>query len=244
MIHRLAMENYTCRVPLCETSCRASLGKKADLRVYFIKILQRYIVNTLSKTQIAQLEICTHNDGPAFDLLGARFLTKAGGNSINKAFHVAEMLFPAGAEMPLHLQPEPEFFYVLAGACEFGTLENGSEQWSVAEPGHSILIPLGVPHGLRNVSGADARLLLVTTHRHEMFFQAVGTAADPAKPPRAATDGELEHVIRTAASYDTYAVTPEASFTGQTVAVTPTLKLVPRCYWRLEPQEKLHNFIL
>jgi quercetin dioxygenase-like cupin family protein len=201
-------------------------------------------MNTYTRTRIAQLEIRTHNDGPAFDLLGARFLTKAGGNSINKAFHVAEMLFPAGAEMPLHQHREPEFFYVLAGACEFGTLENGSEQWTVAEQGHSILIPLGAPHGLRNLSGADARLLLVTTHRHEMFFQEAGTAADPAKPPRAATDDELEHVIRTAASYDTYAVTPETSFAEQTLAVTPTLKLALRCYWRLEPLETPYDFML
>jgi quercetin dioxygenase-like cupin family protein len=199
-------------------------------------------MSTYSETRIAQLEIRTPNEGSAFDLLGARFFTKAGGDAMNKAFYIAEMLFPAGAGVPLHHHPEPEFFYVLAGACEFGTLEEGSEKWTAAEAGQSVLVPLYVPHGLRNESGTDARLLLVTTYRHQLFFQEAGTVADPTRPPRAATNEELEHVTKTAAGYRTYTVTPEASLTEQTLAVSPTLRLIPRCYWRLEPLEESDDF--
>jgi quercetin dioxygenase-like cupin family protein len=219
-------------------------GKKSEpLRVYS-EVITEVPMNTLSKTRIAHLEIRAHNEGPAFDLFGVRFLTKAEGNSTNKAFYIAEMLLPAGACVPLHHHSEPEFFYVLAGECEFGTLRNGSEQWAFAEAGYSVLIPLDMPHGLRNMSGADARLLMITTHRHELFFQEAGAAADLTKQPRAATNEELEHVIRTAARHHTYAVMPETSLTEMSLAVSPTLRLIPRCYWQLEPIERPHDFML
>jgi len=191
-----------------------------------------------------QLEIRPQNEGSAFDLLGVRFLTKAGGDAVNKAFYIAEMMFPVGAGIPLHHHPEPECFYVLAGACEFGTIEGGSVKWTRSEAGDSILIPIDVPHGLRNESGADARLLVISTHRHELFFQKAGTVADATKPPRPATAEDLEHVLRTAARYDTYAAAIEPSFTPGSIAVTPTLKMIPRCFWRLEPLEKPYDFLL
>jgi quercetin dioxygenase-like cupin family protein len=191
-------------------------------------------MTTFSKAPVLQLEILRQSEGPAFDLLGARYATKAEGNAMNNAFYIVEILFPAGARVPLHLHPEPEFFYVLSGVCEFATSENGSEKWIVGQTGDSILVPIDVPHGLRNESDADARLLVVTTHGHGLFFQEAGAPADSAKPLRAATDGELERVMKTAACYGTYTLTPETSFAKKTLAARPPLKLIPRCYWRLE----------
>jgi quercetin dioxygenase-like cupin family protein len=191
-------------------------------------------MTTISATPVLQLEIRPHDYGPAFDFLGTRFLTKAEGNAMNNAFCIREVVLPTGAHIPLHLHPEPEFFYVLAGSCEFATIEDGVEKWAVSETGDSILIPVGVPHALRNVSGADVRLLAVTTYSQELFLREAGTPADPEKPPRAASGEELERVFTTAARFDTYTVTPERSLAGQASAVAPTQKLVPRCYWRLE----------
>jgi quercetin dioxygenase-like cupin family protein len=158
----------------------------------------------LPQDDAPRVRVRTRAEGSAFDLLGARFLTKAGAREMNGAFCVVEMMLPTGAGIPLHHHPFPEFFYVLAGAIDFGRLDDGRERWARAEAGESVLVSAGALHGLKNESDADARLLVVVTHRHELFFLEAGTVGDAANLPRPATAEELTRVTKTAARYETF----------------------------------------
>ena len=87
---------------------------------------------------------------------------------------------------PLHSQPDDdETFYVLEGDLTF-YLEDG--QPLSAWPGSLVHVPAGTAHAYQ-VDSETARLLNVTTPRHERFFRAAGEPAQARTlPPQAPPD--------------------------------------------------------
>lgn len=74
---------------------------------------------------------------------------------------LVEMDIPAGsAGPPLHVHETwDEGFYVVAGEITF----QAGDRRVTAQPGMFVFAPRGTPHAFANLSGADARLLLVLT---------------------------------------------------------------------------------
>jgi quercetin dioxygenase-like cupin family protein len=153
---------------------------------------------------MSTVEFRSRDDGPAFDLLGARFLTKVSSGETDGAFCVFHMEIPSGAGVPLHFHPYPEVFYVLAGRPDFSRVHNGVEQWIATSEGETVMVPSSARHGLRNLYPRPARVLVVAGSRHQAFFDAAGVAADLCQPPAPVTEAELQRVIRIAAQHDAF----------------------------------------
>ena len=81
---------------------------------------------------------------------------------------------PAGAEPHFH-RTFSESFFVVSGAVE---LYDG-KGWAEAEPGDFAYVPEGGLHGFRNLSGADAVLLILFSPGapREAYFQGLADRA-------------------------------------------------------------------
>ena len=145
-----------------------------------------YNLNTTSK--IADTE--------TLEVLGPRvqFIT-----AVSDADHDYCMMWgivPAGVVVPLHSHAERETFYVLAGEIQ-GVRE---DRWITLGVGDVFDVPGGLKHGLRNVSGESASLLLVTPMRLARFFRDIGRPVASVEPG-APTPVDFERLFETAHAY-------------------------------------------
>jgi mannose-6-phosphate isomerase-like protein (cupin superfamily) len=100
---------------------------------------------------------------------------------------------------PLHVhRAEDELFYVLDGEMRF-RIAQGERRIG---PGHTVLVPKGVPHTYRVESAAGARWLTVTTGGDfERFVRALARpAGELSVPPPAGepTPDAIQHLTDTA----------------------------------------------
>ncbi|MCR0983789.1 cupin domain-containing protein [Roseomonas populi] len=109
------------------------------------------------------------NSRDLMDIMGPRvaFLTPKGDTG---DYCVLRAIVPVGVVVPLHSHPDRETMCVLDGRIE-GFLD---ETWRSYGPGGAIDIPGGVKYALRNTSGQDVTLLLVSTARMGQFFAEIG----------------------------------------------------------------------
>jgi mannose-6-phosphate isomerase-like protein (cupin superfamily) len=101
-------------------------------------------------------------------------------------FEAINMLNPGFGGPPLHAHPSAaESYAVTQGSLD--VCVNG--KWQTLKAGESVTVPAGTPHTLRNVSGAEVRLV----NRHapamefERFFRrlhAMAAAGQVTLPPR------------------------------------------------------------
>ncbi|WP_109366547.1 cupin domain-containing protein [Ochrobactrum soli] len=93
------------------------------------------------------------------------------------ATSVIEIIFPAGAETPLHVhQREDEMFRVLSGRFGFWCGENYDE----LDEGGIIFLPRNIAHRVKNVSTSDGRVMVILTPGgFEEFFVRVAAGGDP-----------------------------------------------------------------
>jgi quercetin dioxygenase-like cupin family protein len=124
--------------------------------------------------------------GEALWFFGGLATVKASAEQTGGGYVITEQMFPARMATPLHSQPDDdETFYVLEGDLTF-YLEDG--QPLSAPPGSFVHVPAGTAHAYQ-VDSETARLLNVTTPRHERFFRAAGEPAQArALPPQAPPD--------------------------------------------------------
>ena len=87
------------------------------------------------------------------------------------SFFVAELVFEAGSEIPLHTHPVEEGFVVAEGTL---TLRLGDET-VVAEAESVVHIPPGVPHAVRNPGPRPARALAGAPWSRATFFSEATT---------------------------------------------------------------------
>ncbi|MGX1306039.1 putative RmlC-like cupin family protein [Amorphus suaedae] len=91
--------------------------------------------------------------------------------------------FPVGTFVPPHIHPtQEEFIYMLSGRLDY--VLDGKE--GVAEPGDTLKLPRGVPHGLFNKTDAEFKCLFwvsPTARLYDLFWALhnLGPDADPAE---------------------------------------------------------------
>ncbi len=109
--------------------------------------------------------------------LGSTYTTKADREATRGAYVLVEEEF-WGGPTPLHRHLESEeAFYVLSG--EVAVWLDTSEMLATA--GSFLLVPRGLPHGLRRVGDEPVRLLtLVSPPGFERFFDDVVRKGEPA----------------------------------------------------------------
>ena len=97
---------------------------------------------------------------------------------------VLELTLPAGAAPPLHLhRGYDDSTYVLDGQMVVRT----GDEMLLAEAGHWMSAPRGVPHAFRVVGGRPARILVV--HDAESFLELIIELGEPAAELRLPAPG-------------------------------------------------------
>ena len=76
---------------------------------------------------------------------------------LNGAYCVCEMITMPGDGVPLHVQRDEEFYYILKGTLE---MQAGDERFR-ADAGSIVVIPSQVPHSFRNVGREPVRALMI-----------------------------------------------------------------------------------
>lgn len=120
----------------------------------------------------------------AYWMAGDLNIIEIRGEDTNGAFTLFDtFVVPQGGSPPhIHLA-EDEWFYVLEGEITFRL----GDQWLVATPGMSILMPKGTVHPFKNTGTAIAHMItLFTPAGIEGLFAEVGTLAsngDLVAPP-------------------------------------------------------------
>ena len=114
-------------------------------------------------------------EGAQVTALGSTYVTKTDGAHVNGAFSLMEESFWAEST-PLHTHvAAEESFYVLAGEVEVWA--DGSV--STAGPGSFLVVPRGVPHGLRRLSDEPVRMLtLISPPGVEQLFPEVAAQGE------------------------------------------------------------------
>ncbi len=104
------------------------------------------------------------------------------------AFHT---LFPDGTFVPPHIHPaQDEFIYMLDG--KFELFLDGQTRF--ASTGDLIRMPMGIPHGIFNKSGAPVRALFWVAPARGLYelFTRIHNVADPNEVIRIAAEHEVE----------------------------------------------------
>ncbi|MBJ2152203.1 alpha/beta fold hydrolase [Paracoccus sp. IB05] len=120
-------------------------------------------------------------EGVSWNILGQTYTLKQAGPD-SMAWHA---IFPAGTFVPPHVHPDQdEFVYVLSG--EYTIRLRDTEQ--KAGPGDLVVMPRGIPHGIFNLSGAEATCLfwVAPTRDLRALFEAIHQVPDPVEVVRLA----------------------------------------------------------
>jgi quercetin dioxygenase-like cupin family protein len=109
-------------------------------------------------------------EGERFDVAGARFTWKVKGDKTAYAFSVYEQTLEPGEGVPPHSHAYAEVFYLLAGAVDFLRIIDAKEDWVRCESGETLIAPPNALHAFFNRASAPSRLLSISTHLHQAFF--------------------------------------------------------------------------
>jgi quercetin dioxygenase-like cupin family protein len=130
------------------------------------------------------------------DLLGhpIQFLSALSDN--DEDYCLMRSAFPAGALVPIHSHVERETFYVIEGEVQV----LWDDRWITVVSGETVDVPGNLKHAVRNISGAAASLLVVTSMRLARFLREI------AKPMRnvqhvAPTPAERQRFVELAHAY-------------------------------------------
>ena len=127
----------------------------------------------------ATLQATTLEDAPAYWFLNTLHILLAKSQSTGGAYSLIHLTATPGFASPYHLHHmEDEAFYVLDGEFTFFC----GEEKTVLGSGGYIFLPRGVPHGLRNNSEKDSRVLIHVMPGGEVGF--VGMMLEMAVPVR------------------------------------------------------------
>ncbi|OWK38492.1 hypothetical protein FRUB_07612 [Fimbriiglobus ruber] len=93
-------------------------------------------------------------------------ITKSTADTGGELFEAVNVLAPNFAGPPLHVHPTAEESYsVVSGTLDVCV----GDQWRKLNVGESVTVPAGVPHTLKNTSGAEVRL--VNVHKPALGFE-------------------------------------------------------------------------
>ncbi len=118
-------------------------------------------------------------DGIRWNILGQTYIPKQHcGSSLS--WHAT---FPVGTFVPPHIHPtQDEFIYMFQGRLDL--VLDGQETF--AQPGDTIRLPRGIPHGIFNRSDADVKCLFWVSPARRLYdlfwaLHNLGPEADPAE---------------------------------------------------------------
>lgn len=134
-----------------------------------------------------------HQDQTWFEAVsGERLAIRVHSHEVGGKFAILENVVDHGAATPIHVHAEDEVFHVLEGEVIFSM----NNRVCLLVEGSEIVVPAGTPHGWRNKSGRQARMLVFFAPGgiEEMFLRAGGLT--PAE------------VVELAADYGTLLVGP------------------------------------
>jgi uncharacterized RmlC-like cupin family protein len=107
-------------------------------------------------------------DNMQWNLLGQTYVPK----TLSEGCFSWHATFPPGTFVPPHTHPmQDEYIYMLGGRLDF--LLDGQE--AAASPGDLVQMPMGIPHGIFNKSGATVQCLFWVCPTRQLFalFQAL-----------------------------------------------------------------------
>src|SRR5215467_3541485 len=116
------------------------------------------------------------HEGERFNIAGAHLIWKVNSADSGYAFSVCEQALTSGEGVPLHSHPSPEAFYVIEGQVDFLRFMGGKEDWIRCEAGSTMILPPNSLHAFCNRSVEPCRLLGISTHLHQTFFDAMANA--------------------------------------------------------------------
>lgn len=128
-------------------------------------------------------------DGVSWNILGQRYTLK----QASRRSLAWEAELPPEAFVPPHLhRDQDEFFWIIEGELEVEL----DGQATAARPGDLVRLPMGVPHGYLNRSGAVVRMLVwvAPAGRTREFFEKASGVAEPAEIVRLASGHGIEFV--------------------------------------------------
>jgi quercetin dioxygenase-like cupin family protein len=126
---------------------------------------------------------------PHFGLVGDTYTVLVTGDDTAGKYTLIDMHVPPGGGPPPHRHDFEEMFTVLEGEVEL-TFRG---QHLVAKAGETVNVPANAPHGFRNASPEDVRLLcLCAPSGQEKFFAEVGQPVRSRTEPPPALDEEAQ----------------------------------------------------
>jgi quercetin dioxygenase-like cupin family protein len=126
-------------------------------------------------------------DGIVWNILGQTYVPKHR-TEHSFSWHAT---FPPDTFVPPHIHPtQDEYLYILEGRFEF-VLDGRDE---AAAPGDLVRLPMGVPHGIFNRSGAPAKCLFWVSPTRKLYdlFWGIHTMPDPTPDKVVALSAEHE----------------------------------------------------
>jgi mannose-6-phosphate isomerase-like protein (cupin superfamily) len=128
--------------------------------------------------------------GATWNVVGEKITCKASGDQAGGAYAVIEEITPPQGGPPLHLhRSTDEIIYVLEGEYQ---VVCGDRTFS-APQGTLFVAPKSAPHGLRNVSAGNSRLLAtLIPGGFEKFFAEANDVTEPQKLMEIATHHDVE----------------------------------------------------
>lgn len=121
--------------------------------------------------QLPQLQKWGVGEGETVNPLDLSFKWKVKGADTGFAFGIYEMVIQPGQQVPIHIHPYPEFFYVLEGRIDVMGLDPaGTLTYLPVSAGECANAPSNAPHGTGNRSTAPARFLSVSNYEHQKGF--------------------------------------------------------------------------
>jgi quercetin dioxygenase-like cupin family protein len=117
-------------------------------------------------------------DNISWNILGQTYVPK----SLSERAMSWHATLPKGTFVPPHIHPtQDEFLYILEG--RFDLILDGAEAF--AEPGDTVRLPMGLPHGIFNKTDRTIKCLFwvaPTRRLYDLFWKlhALGPTANPA----------------------------------------------------------------
>jgi quercetin dioxygenase-like cupin family protein len=145
--------------------------------------------------------------GKVLELLGptVEFLTSP--DDPQNDFCVIRGTVPPGVSVPLHSHADTEDFLVISGELEGLRQDSQDHTWIKMKATDYIHVPSNARHAWRNVSGAPAVILIITTKKLGQFLQEVGRPQTSITLP--VTPEDLERYAVVSARYGYWIASPE-----------------------------------
>ncbi len=122
---------------------------------------------------------------------------------------VMRAVFRPGVFVPLHSHDDLETFIIISGELEALVELAEGYRWVKVAPGCVLHAPGWAKHALRNLSGAPAAMICVTTAKLGRFVREISRLAGPEAPSAQPSPELMQRFHETVERYGYWLATPE-----------------------------------